>query len=89
MHVTSPSYTSHRAARRYVRPPEPLHFPESEQVPETGIHLLLRTELFLLVREVLGERGAVGSEQFVYWDPSGARASTRSCASIPRMRRSR
>jgi len=73
MNVTSPSYSAHRAARRYVRPPEPLHFPESEKVPETGIHLLLRTKLFLLVREVLAERGAVGSEQFLYWDPANPR----------------
>jgi Uma2 family endonuclease len=39
-------------------------------VPETGVHLELRTFLFLLVRDFIGERGAVGSDQFVYWDPS-------------------
>lgn len=39
-------------------------------MPDTGIHLELRTALYLLVRDFVGERGAVGSDQFVYWDPS-------------------
>jgi len=42
-------------------------------MPETGVHLELRTALYLLVRDFVGERGAVGSEQFVYWDPSDPR----------------
>ncbi len=42
-------------------------------MPETGVHLELRTALYLLVRDFVGERGAVGSDQFVYWDPSDPR----------------
>lgn len=62
-----------RPQRSYVRPPTPIHFPESLEMPETGVHLELRTALYLLVRDFVGERGAVGSEQFVYWDPSDPR----------------
>jgi len=62
-----------RPNRSYVRPPAPIHFPESAEMPETGLHLELRTALYLLVRDFVGERGAVGSEQFVYWDPSDPR----------------
>jgi Uma2 family endonuclease len=61
--------------RSYLRPPTPIHFPESAEVPETGAHLELRTALYLLVRDFVGARGAVGSEQFVYWDPSDPRQS--------------
>lgn len=42
-------------------------------MPETGVHLEVRTALYLLVRDFVGERGAVGSEQFVYWDCSDPR----------------
>ncbi|HEY0469881.1 MAG TPA: Uma2 family endonuclease [Polyangiaceae bacterium] len=59
-----------RPKRSYLRPPKPLPFPESAEMPETGVHLELRTALYLLVRDFVGEHGAVGSEQFVYWDPS-------------------
>jgi len=74
MVVTEPPLTSNlRPKRNYVRPPTPIHFPESEEMPETGVHLELRTALYLLVRDFVGARGAVGSEQFVYWDPSDPR----------------
>lgn len=63
----------HRPNRSYVRPPRPVHFPESAEMPETSLHLRLRTALFLLVSDFVGQRGAVGSEQFVYWDPSDPR----------------
>lgn len=56
-----------------MREPEPVRFPESAEVPETGLHLELRTALYLLVRDFVGGRGAVGSEQFVHWDPSDPR----------------
>jgi hypothetical protein len=61
------------SGRRYLRAPQPLIFPESQEMPETGLHLELRTGLYLIVRDFVGERGAVGSEQFVYWDPSDPR----------------
>jgi len=62
-----------RPKRSYVRPPVPIHFPDSELMPETGVHLEVRTTLYLLVRDFVGERGAVGSDQFMYWDPSDPR----------------
>ncbi len=59
-----------RPPRRYLRPPEPLHFPSSEEMPETSVHLRLRTALFLVLDHRLSGRAFVGSEQFVYWDPT-------------------
>lgn len=56
--------------RRYVRAPQPLVFPVAADVPETGEHALACADLFTLVRAFVGPRGAVGSDQFVYWDPS-------------------
>jgi Uma2 family endonuclease len=57
----------------YVRPPQPLHFPSfedpEEAVSEGKRHLLLRTTLFLLLEDVFTARGAIGSDQFVYWNP--------------------
>jgi Uma2 family endonuclease len=55
---------------RYLGPSQPRHFPESEEVPETQLHLDLRTLLYLQLTEYLGERYTVGSNQFVYYDAS-------------------
>jgi len=71
--VMTDSFLASRPKRSYVRPPTPIHFPESAEVPETGVHLEVRTALYLLVRDFVGQQGAVGSEQFVYWDPSDPR----------------
>src|SRR5512147_371048 len=60
-------------ARRYVRPPQPIHFPVEEQVPETRRHLLQRTALFQVIQDTFGAHATVGSEQFVYWDPTDPR----------------
>jgi Uma2 family endonuclease len=57
-----------RPELRYVRPPEPVVFPESAIVPENKSHLVLRTFLFRLLRAALGPEHSVGSEQFVYWN---------------------
>jgi Uma2 family endonuclease len=73
--VMTDSSLASRPQRSYVRPPTPIHFPESEEAPETGVHLEVRTALYLLVRDFVGHRGAVGSLQFVYWDPSDPRQS--------------
>jgi len=73
MAVTDSSFARNRPQRSYLRAPVPIHFPESEEMPETGVHLEVRTALYLLVRDFVGARGAVGSEQFVYWDPSEPR----------------
>jgi Uma2 family endonuclease len=40
------------------------------EVPETRRHLFLRTTLFEVVRAAFGDRATVGSEQFVFWDPT-------------------
>lgn len=55
---------------RYLEPSKPVIFPESAEVPETQLHLDLRTLLYLLLSDYLGESHTVGSEQFVYWDAS-------------------
>jgi hypothetical protein len=58
---------------RYVRPPVPVHFPESAEVPETKRHLELRTLLYQLLKLALGDGAAIGCDQFVYWDPTDPR----------------
>jgi hypothetical protein len=62
----------------YVRAPDPIHFPAEESleeaVSETKRHLEARTTLYLLLRDAFAGAGsAVGSEQFVYWDPRDPR----------------
>jgi Uma2 family endonuclease len=47
-----------------------LVFPESAEVPESQLHLDLRTLLYWLLQQYLGETHTVGSDQFVYWDAS-------------------
>jgi len=59
--------------RRYLRAPVPVRFPESDSVPETGVHLRLRTALWSMLRIALGHRAMVGSDQFLYWDPTDPR----------------
>ena len=48
--------------------PRPLHFPVEEFVPESVIHLYVRSSLHSLLREVLAGRAFVGSNQFLYFD---------------------
>jgi hypothetical protein len=59
---------------RYLRTPRPLDFPSDEQVPESPVHLRVRTALFLVLDEKLRGRAFVGSDQFVYWDAADPRA---------------
>ena len=47
-----------------------LRFPEQAEVPEGQTHLELRTLLYLFLKRAFAEVAAVGSEQFVYWDPA-------------------
>jgi len=71
MTVAAPHSTSPRLGRhRYLRPPEPLCFPVEAEMPETRRHMQQRTALFEIVRKAFGDRATVGSEQFVYWDPT-------------------
>lgn len=58
---------------RYVRAPRPIHFPVCEEMPETNRHLELRTLLYQLLKHELAERATVGSDQFVYYDPTSAK----------------
>lgn len=51
----------------YVRAPQPIHFPEEEEVTEGFPHLVVRTFLFQLLRFALGPGHSVGSDQFVFW----------------------
>lgn len=58
--------------QRYVRPPQPIYFPASEEMPETNRHLELRTALYLILKRELSKQATIGSEQFIYWDPTNA-----------------
>ncbi len=61
---------------RYLRAPEPIHFPSEESpeeaVSETKRHLEARTTLYLLLRSALSGC-SVGSDQFVYSDAADPR----------------
>ena len=59
--------------RRFVRPPEPIHFPVSEEMPETNRHLELRTALYLIFKRELAPGATIGSDQFIYYDPTTAK----------------
>lgn len=67
-HLPLPRTPRPRPELRYVRPPEPVVFPESALMPENKAHLIVRTFLFRLLRDALGPAHSVGSEQFVYWN---------------------
>ena len=43
-------------------------------MPESALHLRLRTALFLILDQRLGGQAYVGSDQFVYWDPTNPKA---------------
>jgi Uma2 family endonuclease len=64
------SSTNSLSVRRYLRPPAPLHFPESELVPESGWHFRSRVVLFESLRHEFKGGALVTSDQFVYWDPT-------------------
>ncbi len=77
---------------RYVERPVPVVFPESAVVPETQLHLDLRTLLYHLLQSFLGEQASVGSEQFVYFDaadPSACLAPDVFVALVPSKERIR
>jgi Uma2 family endonuclease len=59
-----------RGAHVYHRAPAPVFFPEAEEVPETNRHLELRTALYLILKRELASVATLGSDQFVYWDPT-------------------
>lgn len=51
---------------------EPVLFPEHEQVPESSVHLRVRTALYVILERALRGKAFVGSDQFLYWDPTDA-----------------
>jgi hypothetical protein len=57
----------------YERAPQPLVFPEEAEVPESKRHLVLRTIVFAFLERAFGDRAAIGSEQFVYFDAGDPR----------------
>ena len=61
-------------AHRYLREPEPLVFPVDEEMPETRRHLEVRTALYQSLKAAFGDKAVLGSEQFVFWDPTDPRA---------------
>jgi hypothetical protein len=60
---------------RYLQAPRPLHFPEHEQVPETKLHLELRTMLWHFLKHAFANNALIGCDQFVYWDAANPRLS--------------
>lgn len=62
-----------RRTHVYRRTPEPVYFPSSEEVPETTRHLEQRTLLYLILKREIARRATIGSDQFVYYDPTTAK----------------
>jgi len=58
----------HATALPHRRSPKPLHFPSDAEVPETKLHLTLRTALYAIVKLAFGGFACIGSDQFVYWN---------------------
>jgi Uma2 family endonuclease len=54
----------------YLEVPRPLVFPVEAEVPQSQLHLELRTLLYQLLSDYLGLESTVGSNQFVYYDAS-------------------
>jgi len=54
--------------------PPALFFPVSLKVPESTRHFRLRTLLFQFLRHAFADVAMIGSDQFVYWDPTNPRA---------------
>jgi Uma2 family endonuclease len=51
-----------------------VHFPDSAEMPEGRRHFELRTLIFDFLRLAFGDVATIGSDQFVYWEPSNPRA---------------
>jgi Uma2 family endonuclease len=67
--MTMPS-TNEPPVRRYLRPPRAVAFPTEADVPESKRHLEIRTALYAILKLGFRERAMIGSDQFVYWDPT-------------------
>jgi len=71
--ASSPGEFFERDGYRYYRAPAPLHFPSEEKVREGKQHLELRTALYQILKLAFGSVHGVGSDQFVYFDPTDPR----------------
>jgi Uma2 family endonuclease len=58
---------------RYLRAPNPIHFPESAEVPESRLHEDLCALLRALLRYAFEKEHSVGGDQFIYWDATDPR----------------
>ncbi len=67
---TFPDPTRRRPTTRYVRPLQPIHFPESEEMLETNTNYELRTILYSSLKREFAARHAMGSDQFLYYVPT-------------------
>src|SRR5262245_53257992 len=76
MTMSAPPPLSRRSTgrRRYLQAPIVREFPVEAEVPEGTRHLELRTALYFTIRHWFGERVQVGSDQFVYFDPTDPRS---------------
>lgn len=73
MEISSPAPPPRfaRGGHIYVGPPPaPLHFPAEEEVPETKPNLDRRIALYESLRSEIAGSATIGSDQFVYWDPT-------------------
>lgn len=57
----------------YRRAPDPVYFPTSEEVPETNRHMELRDALYRILKREFARTATLGSQQFVYYDPTTAK----------------
>jgi Uma2 family endonuclease len=62
--------TNEQPARRYIRAPQVIVFPTEAEWPETKRYLEIRTNLYTSLKHALRDHAMIGSEQFVYWDPT-------------------
>jgi Uma2 family endonuclease len=62
-----------RRPHLYRRAPDPVYFPASEEVPETNHHLERRNALYLSLKRERSGSATIGSDQFVYYDPTTAK----------------
>jgi Uma2 family endonuclease len=60
--------------RRYLSAPVPVHFPSEAEVPESKLHLELRTLLYQILRYAFAAESSIGCDQFVYFDAANPRA---------------
>lgn len=57
----------------YLRTPDPVYFPATETVPETNENMERRWTLYQSLKRAIAGSATIGSDQFVYWDPTTAK----------------